>query len=242
MMESPALQINGLTKRHGQHMTLDQVNLTLPRGVIYGLVGPNGSGKTTAIRIAAGLDKPTAGIVTILGHEQPAGRAEVTGRFSALIERPAYYGYLPAVDNLYVLGRTSDIAESLLRGRIPHLLRDVGLSESTARRPMREFAEGERQRWGWAATLLSDPELLLLDEPTNGLDPPSRLELLEKLLILRDQGKSILFTSHLFDEVKRVCSHLYVMNRGQVVWHGPIDRLPKAYLDTLFSDRVRHAG
>lgn len=235
-MKDYALQVDGLTKRHGRRNILDQASLTVPRGEIHALVGPNGSGKSTLAHCIVGLAWPDAGTVTILGHEQPAGRAAVIGRVSALIERPAFQSYLSAIENLYILGRTSDIAESRLRESIPQLLKDVGLPESTARRPMRQFSEGERQRWGLAAARLPDPELLLLDEPTNGLDPPSRLELLDKLAGLQDKGTSILFTSHLFQEVERVCSHVAVMDHGRVVWHGPIDRLPKVYLDTLFTD------
>ncbi|EYR63697.1 bacitracin ABC transporter ATP-binding protein [Actinotalea ferrariae CF5-4] len=213
-----ALATRGLTKRfRSGQVAVDGVDLAVPHGAVYGFLGPNGSGKTTTIRMLLGLLQPTAGERYLLGRAMPDGAADVLPRVGALVEGPAFHPYLSAVENLRRLDaadRTTD--PRTLDRRIEVALERVGLAAAAGKR-FRHYSLGMRQRLGLAAALLRPRDLLVLDEPTNGLDPQGTREVRSLLLELAASGATVVLSTHLLSEVEQVCSHVGVMHRGRLV-------------------------
>ncbi|WP_298462009.1 ABC transporter ATP-binding protein [uncultured Cellulomonas sp.] len=221
-----AISSTGLTKRfRSGQVAVDGVDLAVPVGSVYGFLGPNGSGKTTSIRMLLGLLRPTAGSHRLLGEPMPDRAAQVLPRVGALVEGPAFHPYLSGVDNLRrtdAADRTVDPATA--RDRIDRALDRVGLASAAGKR-YRHYSLGMRQRLGLAATLLRPRDLLVLDEPTNGLDPQGTREVRSLLLELAAAGTTVVLSTHLLSEVQQVCSHVGVMHRGRLVAQGPLDEL-----------------
>jgi ABC-2 type transport system ATP-binding protein len=203
----------GLSKRFGSVVAVDECALDVHPGDIFGLLGPNGAGKTTTIRMLAGLVRPDRGTITLFG--QPLAPATPPPRdVGILIERPALYPYLSALGNLRVFGVAAGLPDPRRSAR--DLLAMVGLAAAADRR-VRGFSTGMRQRLAIALALLSEPRLLILDEPTTGLDPEGLVEIREMLRRLRDEGVTIVLSSHLLAEVDQVCNRVAIMNRGRIV-------------------------
>jgi len=219
---TPALVADGLAKRYGDIAAVDGLDIRVERGELYGFLGPNGAGKTTTIRMALGLILPTAGSVGLLGERVVPGRAPLE-RVGALIEEPAFWRYLTGRKNLELFARAGgsnndDRARRL--ARIDTTLEIVGLS-AAARKRVRAYSQGMRQRLGIALALLGGPELLVLDEPTNGLDPGGMREVRHLLRRLADDGTTVFVSSHLLAEVETMCDRVGVMARGRLVAEGP---------------------
>ncbi|MFB7124314.1 ABC transporter ATP-binding protein [Kitasatospora sp. NPDC056273] len=210
----PAVEVRGLRRRYGALTALDGVDLTVPAGSLTALIGPNGSGKTTTMRVLLGLDRPDAGTGTVLGHplDRPERYLHAVG---ALIEQPALYRRLDARTNLRVLAELGGIP----RGRVDEVLEQVGLT-AHAGRPVSGYSLGMRQRLGIAAALLPEPRLLVLDEPMNGLDPIGILQLRELLRSLADSGATVLVSSHQLNELDAICDRFILMHRGRVLFQG----------------------
>ena len=222
---TPALATAGLTKRFGAQTAVDGIDLDVPAGAVYGFLGPNGSGKTTTIRMALGLIRPTAGTVTLLGRPMPGDLGEVLPRVGALVEGPAFHPYLSGRANLERLDAADRFADPrTARRRIDAALDRVGLLHAAAKR-YRAYSLGMRQRLGIAAALLMPRELLVLDEPTNGLDPQGTREVRQLIASLGAEGVTILVSSHLLSEVEQICTHLGVMRTGTLVAQGRADEL-----------------
>jgi ABC-2 type transport system ATP-binding protein len=218
---APAVVAAGLSKRYGERVAVDRIDLEIPAGVVSGFVGPNGAGKTTTIRMLLGLISPSSGSARVLGH--PVTRpAAYLARVGALIEAPAFYPTLSGVRNLEVLARLG----RLERGRAAQALAQVGLADR-ADDLVRSYSLGMRQRLGVAAALLPAPELVILDEPANGLDPAGIREIRTLLRDLADRGTTVLVSSHLLSEVEAICDHLVMIDQGQIVFHGGIEQLLK---------------
>jgi ABC-type multidrug transport system ATPase subunit len=221
-----AISSRGLTKRfRSGQVAVDGVDLAVPTGSVYGFLGPNGSGKTTTIRLLLGLLRPTAGTHRLLDEPMPDRSARVLPRVGALVEGPAFHPYLSGVDNLRridAVDRTVDPATAA--PRIDVALDRVGLGSAAGKR-YRHYSLGMRQRLGIAATLLRPRELLVLDEPTNGLDPQGTREVRALLLELAAAGTTVVLSTHLLSEVQQVCSHVGVMHRGRLVEQGPLTEL-----------------
>jgi ABC-2 type transport system ATP-binding protein len=214
-----SITTEGLTRRFGHLVAVDQLDLDLPDGGIVGLVGPNGSGKSTLIRMLLHLIRPTHGHATVLGapiHE-PAAYLHSVG---ALIENPAFVPSLSARRNLRSLARLRGLPEA----RVDHVLARVGLEGRDAE-PVKDFSLGMKQRLGIAAALLPDPRLLILDEPTNGLDPAGIVEVRALLRELADEGRTVVVSSHLLAEIQAICDHVVVIRFGELLFSGPIDDL-----------------
>jgi ABC-2 type transport system ATP-binding protein len=218
---SNAIETRGLGKTFGARAALDGVDLVVPRGVAFGFLGANGAGKTTLIRLLLGLAEPTAGSMRILGHDMPRGRAAALGRVGAIIEEPRFHPHLTGRENLRVhaAARGRDAA-----GRIGASLERVGLS-ARADEKVKTYSLGMRQRLGVARCLLSDPELLILDEPLNGLDPAGILEMRRLIRELVAEGRTVLLSSHLLDEVEKTCDVAAIVDQGRIVAQGTIDEL-----------------
>ncbi|MFD7016853.1 ABC transporter ATP-binding protein [Streptomyces sp. NPDC059161] len=221
-----AIETRGLSKRYrGGQLAVDALNLTVPRGSVFGFLGPNGSGKTTTIRMLMGLIEPTAGTARILGSPMPKAARTVLPRVGALIEGPALYGFLSGRDNLLHYDAADPTADPRTRtARVSVALDRVGLA-SAAGKKARAYSLGMKQRLGLAAALLQRRELLVLDEPTNGLDPQGMREIRSLIRELAEDGTTVFLSSHLLDEIEQVCSHAAVMNQGRLVVQGEVTEL-----------------
>jgi ABC-type multidrug transport system ATPase subunit len=217
-----AISSAGLTKRFGKQLVVDGVDLHVPAGSVYGFLGPNGSGKTTTIRLLLGLVFPTAGTHRLLDRDFAVSAADVLPRVGALVEGPAFHPYLSGRANLARLDAADRSAPAgTAPARIDEALERVGLTAAAGKR-YRNYSLGMRQRLGIAAALLQPRELLVLDEPTNGLDPQGTREVRHLITQLGHDGVTVFVSSHLLSEVEQVCSHVGVMSVGRMVWQGAL--------------------
>jgi ABC-2 type transport system ATP-binding protein len=219
--DSLAIETRGLGKRFGARAALDSVDLEVPRGVAFGFLGANGAGKTTLIRLLLGLANPTSGTMRLLGHDLPGGSAAALARVGAIIEEPRFHPHLTGRENLHVHAAARDRAA---HDRVDGALARVGLA-ARADEKVKTYSLGMRQRLGVARCLLSDPELLILDEPMNGLDPAGILEFRHLIRELVDEGRTVLLSSHLLDEVEKTCDVAAIVDNGRVVAQGTIQEL-----------------
>ncbi|EWM18177.1 ABC transporter ATP-binding protein [Kutzneria sp. 744] len=207
----------GLTKRYGSVLAVDAVDLTVREGDRYGFLGPNGSGKTTTVRMLLGLVFATSGEIDVLGSRMPRRAAEVLPQIGAMVEGPAAYPHLSGRRNLSLLDASGPGgSRRTRRARIEEALAQVGLS-GIDRRPVKAYSLGMRQRLGLAAALLRKPRLLILDEPTNGLDPKGIHEVRDLLIELNRAGTTVFLSSHLLSEVEQLCTRVGVVDRGRLV-------------------------
>jgi ABC-2 type transport system ATP-binding protein len=216
----------GLTKRYrGGQLAVDGLDLTVPAGSVFGFLGPNGSGKTTTIRMLMGLIEPTSGTARVLGRPVPRAARAVLPQVGALIEGPALYGFLSGRDNLLRYDAADPTADPRTRpGRVAAALDRVGLTAAAGKKA-KAYSLGMRQRLGLAAALLQPRRLLVLDEPTNGLDPQGMREIRALVRELASDGTTVFLSSHLLDEIEQVCTHVAVMTRGRLVTQGPVAEL-----------------
>ncbi len=223
--ESVVIGSTGLTKRFGRQLVVDAIDLAVPRGAVYGFIGPNGSGKTTTIRMLLGLVRPDAGECQLLGRPIPSAATDVLPRVGALVEGPAFHLYLTGRANLLRLDAADSRSDPATAStRVAAALDRVGLSVAAAKK-YRAYSLGMRQRLGIAAALLQPRDLLVLDEPTNGLDPQGTREVRHLVAELAADGTTVFVSSHLLAEVEQVCTHLGVMRAGRMVAQGPMDEL-----------------
>ena len=219
-MTELAVRTSGLTKRFGSQTVVDAIDLEVPTGAVYGFLGPNGSGKTTTIRMLLALVAPTAGEVELFGEAMPAGPPAVLPAVGALVEGPAFHPYLSGRRNLHRLDAADRTADpSTARDAIDAALDRVGLLAAADKR-FRAYSLGMRQRLAIAGALLTPKDLLVLDEPTNGLDPQGTREVRQLVGSLADDGTTVLVSSHLLAEVEQMCTHLGVMHVGRLVAQG----------------------
>ena len=215
-----AVATSGLTKRFRNQVAVDSLDLVVPTGSVFGFLGPNGSGKTTTIRMLLGLVTPTAGRVELLGQEMPTVAESVLARVGALVEGPAFHPYLSGRANLARLDAADrSVDPRTAPVRIDAALDRVGLLAAATKR-YRAYSLGMRQRLAIASALLRPRDLLVLDEPTNGLDPQGTREVRALVGSLSDEGTTVLVSSHLLSEVEQMCTHLAVMHVGRLVAQG----------------------
>ncbi|MFP7761938.1 ATP-binding cassette domain-containing protein [Marisediminicola sp. LYQ85] len=213
-------------------MAVSGIDLAVPRGTVFGFLGPNGSGKTTSIRMMLGLVAPTSGAVTVLGESMPERLATVLPRVGALVEGPAFYPFLSGAANLHRLDTADGRASSRTRrSRVADALDRVGLSHAASKR-VHAYSLGMKQRLGLANALLSPRDLLVLDEPTNGLDPQGTREVRSLIRSFAADGTTVFVSSHLLAEIDQMCTHAAVMSAGSLVAQGSIDEVRGAG-DTL---------
>ncbi|MGK5545633.1 ABC transporter ATP-binding protein [Streptomyces sp. URMC 127] len=222
----PAIATHALTKRYrGGQLAVDRLDLVVPRGSVFGFLGPNGSGKTTTIRMLMGLIEPTSGTARVLGEEMPRAGRHVLPRVGALIEGPALYGFLTGRDNLLRFDAADPTADPRTRrARVDAALDRVGLVAAAGKKA-RAYSLGMKQRLGLAAALLQPRELLVLDEPTNGLDPQGMREIRALVRGLASEGTTVFLSSHLLDEIEQVCTHAAVMAQGRLLTQGTVAAL-----------------
>lgn len=201
---------------------LSDVSLSVRRGEIFGFLGHNGAGKTTTMKILLGLLKLTSGRVEVLGA--PAGDVAIHSRIGYLPESPYFYDYLTAEEFLEFYGRLAGMPSGSIRNRVPPLLEQVGLKDAR-HRPLRKFSKGMLQRIGLAQALIQDPELVILDEPMSGLDPMGRKEVRDLILGLRDQGKTVMFSTHILSDVEMICDRVGILVKGKMLALGKVEEL-----------------
>jgi len=212
------IQTGALTKRYGQIVAVDALDLNIRRGEVYGFLGPNGAGKTTTLRMLLGLIRPTSGKVSVLGSA--AGSSQSLLQVGAMIETPAFYPFLSGEDNLRVLARYSGVPES----NIAPVLEQVDLL-GRAGDAFRTYSLGMKQRLGVAAALLKDPALLILDEPTNGLDPAGMAEMRNLIRELGHGDRTVLLSSHLMGEIEQISDRVGIISHGTLVAEGTVTDL-----------------
>jgi ABC-2 type transport system ATP-binding protein len=221
-----AISTGGLTKRfRGGQLAVDHVDLDVPAGSVYGFLGPNGSGKTTTIRMLLGLAFPTEGQAALLEVPMPDGAGRVLPRVGALVEGPAFYPFLSGRDNLARFDAADRVADArTARDRIGTALDRVGLAAAAGKR-YRNYSLGMKQRLAIAAALLQPRELIILDEPTNGLDPQGTREVRTLIRQIAADGTTVFVSSHLLAEVEQICTHVGVMRAGRLVFQGSLPGL-----------------
>ena len=224
-----AIVIDRLTKTHRPTWPWQQpatvlrdVSMSVGRGEIFGFLGPNGAGKTTTMKIVLGLMRPTTGSVQLLGR--PVQDADIHKQIGYLPESPYFYDYLTAEEFLAFYGRLGGVTKTNLQQRIPALLERVGLTEARCR-PLGKFSKGMLQRIGLAQALIHDPELVILDEPMSGLDPVGRKDVRDIILSLRDQGKTVFFSTHIISDVEMICDRVGILAKGTMLAVGRIEDL-----------------
>ncbi|MDA0136312.1 ABC transporter ATP-binding protein [Solirubrobacter deserti] len=216
-MTSLAIETHGLGKRFGARTALESIDLEVPRGTAFGFLGRNGAGKTTLVRLLLGLAQPTSGTMRLLGTEPRLALARV----GAIVEEPRFHPHLTGRENLLVHAAARDAHAA---ARIPAALERVGLA-ARADDAVKGYSLGMCQRLGIARCLLCDPELLILDEPVNGLDPAGILEFRRLVRSLVEEGRTVLLSSHLLDEVEKTCDSAAIVDNGRVVAQGTIAQL-----------------
>jgi ABC-2 type transport system ATP-binding protein len=221
-----AIITTGLTKQYrGGQLAVDHVDLAVPRNSVYGFLGPNGSGKTTTIRMLLALAFPTSGTAEVLGVPMPDAATRVLDRVGSLVEGPAFYPFLTGTDNLArydAADRTADPRTA--SARIDTALDLVGL-RAAARKKYRHYSLGMKQRLAIAASLLRPRDLIILDEPTNGLDPQGTREVRALIRQIAADGTTVFVSSHLLAEVEQICTHVGVMRTGRLVFQGSLPEL-----------------
>ncbi len=212
------IKTTALSKRYGAHRAVDQLDLRVRRGEVYGFLGPNGAGKTTTLRMLLGLVRPTMGSAHVLGASP--GDPGALSRIGMLVEGPGFYPYLSGRDNLRVIARYSKVPAT----RVDEVIDVVELGPRSDDR-FATYSMGMKQRLGVAAALLKDPELLILDEPTNGLDPAGMADMRSLIRKQASESRTVLLSSHLLGEVEHICDRVGVISRGRLVREGPVAEL-----------------
>src|SRR5262249_21655125 len=220
MPDSPPIQVRGLVKRYGEILAVDDVDLTVNKGDVFGYLGPNGAGKTTSLRMMLGLIRPTSGSVRVFGRDPQVSVSALEG-VAGFVEAPSFYPYLSGRANLE-LCRAFDGGDGA--GRIDQVLETVDLRDR-AKDKVKGYSHGMRQRLGIASALLRNPKLLLLDEPTTGLDPAGMRDMRELVRDLAERGITVLLSSHLMPEVEELCNRVAIIRSGRVAYEGFLDDL-----------------
>ncbi len=235
MQPEPVIEIRNLTKDYRDFWgrrkvrAVNSLSLTINKGEVFGLLGPNGSGKTTTMKLLLGLLFPTEGEIRVLG--EPATNVEKNERIGYLPEESYLYRFLNAEETLDFYGRLFKMPKSLRRERSQELIRMVGL-EKAKRRQLKEYSKGMTRRIGLAQALINDPDLVLLDEPTSGLDPIGRKEMKDLIVSLRDKGKTVVICSHLLPDVQDVCDRIAILYSGELKVLGKFEDLLKSQGET----------
>jgi ABC-2 type transport system ATP-binding protein len=240
-MSAVVIETAGLTKRYGKSVAVDGIDLAIHAGEVFGLLGPNGSGKTTTILMLLGLTEPSGGKVTVLGYDPLRQPLEVKRRVGYLPDSVGFYDHLSARENLAYSARLAGIEAGEAKKRIDAALARVGLKDVADRRT-NTYSHGMRQRLGLAEVLIKQPQVAILDEPTNGLDPQATQELLSLIGELRRDGMTILLSSHLLGLVETICDRVALFRKGKIGLSGQVSDLARQVLGGDFIVEVESEG
>jgi ABC-2 type transport system ATP-binding protein len=232
------IETHDLSKRYGRVVAVEGLNLQVGEGEVFGLLGPNGSGKTTTILMLLGLTEPSSGTARVLGHDPVREPLSVKRRVGYLPDSVGFYGEMSAWENLRYTTRLLGLSRAEAEGRIGEVLERMGLAE-VARRPVATFSRGMRQRLGLAEVLLKRPKVAILDEPTLGLDPEAAQEFLAMIRGLKAEGITVLLSSHLLHQVQAICDRVGLFHQGRMVLVGTVRELAERVLGGAYRIRVR---
>jgi ABC-2 type transport system ATP-binding protein len=236
-MNDVVLESHDLTKRYGDFVAVDALNLTVRRGEVFGLLGPNGAGKTTTILMLLGLTEPSAGSVSVLGLDPVRRPLSVKARVGYLPDQIGFYDTLTARENLAYIAKLNGLRRSDAAERIAAALVQMGLG-AVADRRVETFSRGMRQRLGLAEILLKRPELIIMDEPTLGLDPEAAREFLDVIRNLKSQGITVLLSSHLLPQMQAICDRVGLFNHGRLALEGAVPDLAERVLGGAYRIRL----
>ncbi|GEM84627.1 ABC transporter ATP-binding protein [Meiothermus hypogaeus] len=231
------IETQGLTKRYGKVVAVDGLDLRIEAGEVYGLLGPNGSGKTTTILMLLGLTEPSAGTVRVLGLDPTREPLSLKKQVGYLPDSVGFYNEMTAWENLAYTARLNGLPRDLSRIRIERVLQRMGLAE-VAHRPVSAFSRGMRQRLGLAEVLLKEPRVVVLDEPTLGLDPEAAQEFLKMIQSLKAEGITVLLSSHLLHQVQTICDRVGLFHKGKLVLEGRVEELAQRILGGAYRIRL----
>lgn len=220
------LELKHLSKKYGDKTVINNLSLSVPKGVIYGFVGENGAGKTTTMKMILGLEEKTSGEILINGIPVSFGNNKTNDMTGYLPDVPEFYNYMTAQEYLKFCGEITGLSKEQLKTKIPDILSLVGLTID--KKKIKGYSRGMKQRLGIAQALLNDPELLICDEPTSALDPSGRNEFLEMLVKLKGR-MTILFSTHILNDVERICDQIGILNQGELVVDGSLSELKNKY-------------
>lgn len=217
----PAIEISGVSKSFGsgrkKNQALCDISLTIAQGEVFGFLGPNGAGKSTTIKLLLHFLRPDSGILRVMGHT--VGREEFRNHIGYLSEFPFFYDHLTARETLLLSGRLSGMSRQALRERVPLLLARMNLTEASDRR-VSGFSKGMKQRLGMANALIHDPQVLIFDEPMSGLDPIGRHLMKNIIIELREQGRTVFFSSHILSDIEDLCDRIGIVHQGCLLYAG----------------------
>ena len=237
----PAISCQGLTKRYGSIVALDNLALTVEDKVIFGFLGPNGAGKTTALKIFTGLSKPTSGRAWVAGEEVVSHSRSLQSKIGYLPEEPAFYNWMTGREYLVFVGQLFSLSSKDIKKRCGELLELVDLSRDASRR-VSGYSRGMRQRLGIAQALMNKPAVLFLDEPCSALDPLGRAEVLDTLVRLKEQATTVFMSSHILADVERVCDTVGIIDRGRLVVESGVEELRQRFAHPVFEIEFEQAA
>ncbi len=240
-MEELVIETKELTKRYGDLIAVNNLNLKVREGEVFGLLGPNGSGKTTTILMLLGLTEPTSGSVRVLGFDPARQPLSVKSRVGYLPELVGFYDDLTARENMIYIAKLNGLPRREAYKRIERALEQVGLKD-VADKPVATFSRGMRQRLGLAEILIKEPKLIILDEPTQGLDPEGAREFLELIRELKGRGITILLSSHILSQVQKICDRVGLFYQGKMVLEGSVPELARKVLGSVYRIRLEAQG
>ena len=222
------LEVKNLIKRYGNTLAVDNISFGIKEGEIFGLLGPNGAGKTTAINTIIGIIKADKGEISIFGKDMKKHGSEIKRHIGIVPQDIAIYPDLTAYENVEFFGRLYDLKGSLLKNRVEEVLEFTGLLEKR-KQQARKFSGGMKRRLNIACALVHSPRLIIMDEPTVGIDPLSRKHIIESVKKMRDEGSTIIYTSHYMEEVEALCTDIAIMDHGKIIARGSKEEL-KAFV------------
>lgn len=226
--QAPVIEARDLTKRFNKFLALDRLSFTVSPGTVFGFLGPNGAGKTTTIRILAGLSSATNGTATVAGAPAVLNSRDLQTRIGYLPDNPAFYGWMTGKEAMIFAGDLFGLERAETMRRTRELLEAAGLAEAAGRR-VEGYSRGMRQRLGLAQALINRPAVAILDEPASGLDPLGRVQVLELLRQLKEQQTTVFMSSHLLDDIERICDEVAIIDKGRLVVQSTIKGLRERY-------------
>ena len=240
-MNNLVLETKGLTKHYGDFVAVDNLHLNIKKGEVFGLLGPNGAGKTTTILMLLGLTEPTKGQVRVLGFDPARQPLSVKARVGYMPDQVGFYDELTARENLVYIAKLNGIPRDQIKSRVEEAIERVHLTQVIDKR-VNTFSRGMRQRLGLADVLIKNPQLIIMDEPTQGLDPELAHEFLGLIHSLKEEGTTILLSSHLLHQVQVICDRVGLFSKGRMVLQGTVPELARKVLGGAYRVQIKANG